>query len=115
MDQDKWEALKEELNRKFKIEDEHSEDLIMETGDGPVVTGKIEVLIMTTPVGKIKMARETKPVVLDKKVIYSHRAGQAARTEYTFSDTEFSHKLRVYTWSDDLDDWFEVDASKFAH
>lgn len=115
MQDDKWEALKEELKRKFKVEDEHFEDLTMETADDVVKQGRIEVIIMQTPMGRIKMVRETRPVVLDKKIHYSHRAGQAARTEYTFSETEKSHKLKVYTWSDDLDDWFEIDASKFGN
>ncbi len=114
MQDDKWEGLKEELKRKFVVEDEHFEDLIMDTQDGPVKQGEAEVIIMTTPMGKIRMVRESRPVVLDKKVFYSHQQGKSGRTEYKFSATEKSHKLKVYTWSDDLDDWFEIDATKFG-
>ncbi|MEO8065406.1 MAG: hypothetical protein ABI643_00940 [Candidatus Doudnabacteria bacterium] len=115
MNNDRWEALKEELHRKFKVEDEHFEDLIMETSDGPVVTGKIEVLILPTPIGKIKLTRESKPVVLDKKEFYSHQQGKAARVEYKFSDTEFSHKIKAYKWDDYNDDWKEIDAASFGN
>jgi len=114
MQDDKWEQLKEELKRKFSIEDTHFEDLTVNTADGPVIYGKVEVLIFETPMGKIKLARESKPVVLGKKEFYSHQQGKAARTEYQFSETEFSHKIKASKWDDDLDDWKEIDASNFA-
>src|SRR3989338_6821691 len=108
MQDDKWEALKEELKRKFKVEDEHFEDLLVETADGPIKQWKSEVLVFETPLGKIKLVRESRPVVTDKKFIYSHRAGQAGRTEHQFSDTEFSHKIKAYKWNDDEDEWKEM-------
>ena len=111
---DKWEALKEELHRKFKVEDAHFEDMIMQTADGPVITGKAEVLIFPTPLGKIKLVRESKPVVLDKKEFYSHQQGKTARVEYKFSETEFSHKIKAYKWDDYNDEWKEIDAQGFA-
>lgn len=114
MQDDKWEALKEELKRKFKVEDEHFEDLVMDTADGPVVQGKVEILIFPSPIGKVKLARESKPVVLDKREIYSHQQGKAARTEYVFSETEFSHKIKAYKWDDDNDEWKEMDAGNFV-
>ena len=115
MQDDKWEALKEELKRKFKVEDEHFEDLVAQSADGPVVSGRVEVLIFDSPLGRTKLTRESKPVVLDKKMIYSHQQGKAARTEYTFSDTEFSHKIRAYKWDDYNDEWKEMDAPGFGN
>jgi|SRR3989338_9200452 len=114
METDKWEGLKEEIKRKFKILEEKTEDILGETAEGLVKQGIAEILVLETPMGKIKLARENRPVVLDKKFIYSHRAGQAARTEYKFSDSEFSHKLKVYKWDDDDEDWKEIDANTFA-
>lgn len=114
MDNDRWEQLKEEIKRKFKLEQELAEDLMVETNNGLVKQGTAEVLIFTTPMGRIKLVRESRPVVLDKKFIYSHRAGQAARTEYEFSDTEFSYKLKAYQWDDDNDEWKEIDAGSFG-
>lgn len=127
MENDKWEGLKEELNRKFKILEQKTEDILGETADGLVKQGVAEVIIFEGPAGKMKLVRENRPVVLDKKFIYSHRAGQAARTEYTFSDTEFSHKLRVFKWDpdasvgagededEDEDEWKEIDAQSFGN
>lgn len=120
MQDDKWEALKEELKRKFKVEDEHFEDLMVETSDGMVKQGRSEVIIFSAsgreiPFSKVKLVRESRPVVTDKKFIYSHRAGQAARTEYEFSDTEFSHKIKAYKWDDDSDEWKEIDAAAISN
>jgi hypothetical protein len=114
MQDEKWEPLKEELKRKFKVEEEGFEDLIVETGDGPVIQGKIEFMIFDSPIGRVKLTRESRPVVLDKKFIYSHRAGQAGRTEYEFSSTEFSHKVKAYKWDDYNDQWKEMDATAFS-
>jgi hypothetical protein len=114
MQLEKWEALKEELTRKFKILEEKNEDLLVETGEGQVKQGTEEVLVFETPLGRVKLALEKRPLVLDKKFVFSHRAGQAARTEYTFSDTEYTYKLKAYKWSEDDDEWKEIDASAFA-
>jgi hypothetical protein len=114
MDIDKWEQLKESLKQKFEIESEGTEDLTMETQDGKVVKGSADFLVMQTPMGKVKLAFEKKPVVLNKKTIFSHRAGQAARNEYEFSETEFSYKLKAYKWDDIDEEWDEIDADNFS-
>jgi len=114
MQNDQWEVLKENIKSKFKFESESVEDILAETSDGLVKQGFAEILIFEGPLGRMKLVRENRPVVLDKKFIYSHRAGQAARTEYKFSDTEFSHKLKAFKWSDDDDEWKEIDVSSFS-
>ncbi|HEX5430067.1 MAG TPA: hypothetical protein VFX17_03265 [Patescibacteria group bacterium] len=114
MDIDKWEQLKEELGRKFQVLEEAAEDLTVATSDGEVLNGKADVVIFETPIGRVKLAFESHPVVLGKKEIYSHQQGKAARTEYQFSDTEFSHKLKAYKWDDVDDDWKEIDAGNFS-
>jgi hypothetical protein len=114
MDNDRWEQLKENIKRKFKVLDEGFEDLIMDTADGPVKQGQTEFLVVETPMGQIKLARESKPRVLDKKFIYSHQQGKSARTEYKFSDTEFTHKIKAYQWDDVSEQWKEIDADSLA-
>jgi len=114
MDIDKWEALKEELGRKFKVVEEATEDLTVRTQEGDVLSGHADVLILETPMGRVKLAFEIRPVVLDKKEFYSHRAGQSARTEYEFSATEKTYKLKAYKWDDDFEEWKEIDAANFA-
>ena len=114
MQDDKWEALKEELGRKFEVEEQGFEDLTVATGDGEVVSGKAEFIVFPSPMGKIKLVRESRPVVLGKKEFYSHQQGKGARVEYKFSDTEFSHKIKAYKWDDYNEDWKEIDAGSFG-
>ena len=114
MDIDRFEQIKENIKRKFKVEEEGTEDLMSETADGLVKQGTAEFLVVQTPLGRIKLTFEKRPVVVDKKFIYSHRAGQAARTEYEFSDSEFSYKLRAYKWDDIEEAWDEIDAANFS-
>jgi hypothetical protein len=113
MDIDRWEQLKTSLKGKFDVEEEGREDLTMDTQDGEVVTGSSDFMVMQTPVGRIKLALVKKPVVLGKKEHFSHRAGQAARVEYEFSESEFSHKLHAYKWNDMDEEWEEIDAENF--
>lgn len=110
---EKWEELVEAAKKHFKNVTLTQEDLIMDTQDGPVKQGTQDVLIFENAAGKFKLARENKPVVLDKKELYSHRAGQSAQTQYKFSETEFSHKLRVYK-EIDYDEWEEVTLDKLG-
>lgn len=114
MDIDRWEQLKEELKRKFKVVEQATEDLTVATQDGEVVSGHADVLVLQTPLGKTKLAFEARPVVLEKKEHYSHQQGKSARTEYVFSDTEKSYKLKAYKWNDYDEEWEEIDAGNFA-
>ena len=108
MDNDRWEQLKENIRRKFKVLEEKTEDLIMDTADGEIKQGEQEILDVMTPVGKIRLAREVRPRVLEKKYRYSHRAGDSAQTEYKFSKTEKTYKLKIYKWDEDEEEWEEL-------
>ncbi|PIR97546.1 MAG: hypothetical protein COT91_00880 [Candidatus Doudnabacteria bacterium CG10_big_fil_rev_8_21_14_0_10_41_10] len=107
IDNEHWEQLKENLNGKFEIIEDTTEDLMMDTGEGEIKSGEQNVLIVKTPMGEIKVVREVKPKVLDKKTIFSHRQGQSAQTEYKFSATEKTYKLRLYK-QDDMGEWQEL-------
>jgi hypothetical protein len=108
MTNEKWEQLIEVAKKNFKDVELSSEDLIMETPEGPQKQGTQDVLIFDLPQGgRYKLVRENKPIVIEKKEMYSHRAGQSAQAQYKFSETEFSHRLRVYK-EIDFDDWEEV-------
>lgn len=114
MDIDHWEIMKEGLRKKFEIVEEGSEELMIETSDGPVLKGVGDFIVMETPIGKVKLSFEKKPMVLNKTEHFSHRAGQAARVDYEFSDTEFTFKLRAYKWNDIDEEWKEINADSFA-
>lgn len=113
MTPEKWEQVKENIDRQFTIEDQGREDLFVETGDGPVKSGEAEFVVFDGPLGKMKLQFGEKPKLEDKKYHYSHRAGTAAQVEYKFSETETVHTFAVFTWDDNADEWKEIDAKGF--
>ncbi len=113
MQDDKWNMLIEHAKKSFEDVDLRTEDLLLETGDGLVKQGTQEILEFTNPKGRFRLIRETKPVVLEKKMHYSHRQGDSARTEYVFSDTEKTHKMRFFK-EDGFDEWKELEADNIT-
>ena len=109
MTNEKWDQLVEQAKQTFEDVTYLTDDLYVETADGEVQQGTQDVLEFSNDHGVFRVVRENKPVVLDKKMHYSHRQGDSARTEYTFSDTEFTHKVRIFALDDD-DQWQELDS-----
>jgi len=107
MTDEKWEQIVEMAKKNFHETSLTTEDLIKETPDGPRKEGTQNVLVFKNPSGKFKLVRENRPVVLEKKQFFSHRMGDTARTEYKLSETEFSHKLKVYKEAG-FEDWEEI-------
>lgn len=103
MTDEKWEQLVEHVTEEFSESEVRKEDADEEVDEDGVTSN---VLIFKAPHGKFKLVRENRPVVLEKKMHYSHRPGDTARTEYKISDTEFSHKLFLYKQMDG--EWQEV-------
>lgn len=114
MTDERWEQFVETAQDRFedvgifieKLEDDHGN--LVENGTRNVVE-------FNMPQGgdRYRVERENRPAVLDKKQFYSHRQGDTARTEYVLSDTEFSHKIRVYK-EDNYGEWEEVRADSLG-
>lgn len=109
MNDERWEQFIELARQKFRGVKVSTEDLVVSTQDGLQKQGTQDILVFDKGDDRFKLVRENRPVVLEKKMHYSHRQGDTAQTEYKFSDTEFSHKLRVYRETD-IDEWEEIDA-----
>ncbi len=108
MQDEKWEQLVEMVKKNFSGAVLSAEDIIVETEDGTQNRGNKNILEFYHPDGlKYKVVRENRPVVLEKKEHFTHRMGATARVEYKHSDTEFSHKLKVYK-EINFDEWDEI-------
>jgi hypothetical protein len=113
MTNEQWEQLVERAKEHFDNVEVSTEDLVKETADGDQKQGTIDILLFENNAGRYKLVRENKHVLLEKTEHFSHRMGDTARTDYKFSETEFSHKLRVYK---DLsfDEWEEITLDKLG-
>lgn len=112
MTNEQWDQLVENVQTQFKGVKLWNEDA-GEDAEGAGHGRRANVIEFSVPNGRFKVVREHHPVVLDKKMHYSHRPGDTARTEYKFSDTEVNYKLRVYKESD-IDEWDEVTLDKLG-
>ena len=103
MNDQRWEEVLRRLDKQFgnlefdEIEDEETH----------AVT---ESVVWESPMGRMKLARTTRPLVVDKKLHYSGRVGGGSHVEYVYSKTESTSRVRLYRWSDAAGDWEEVDA-----
>lgn len=103
MTDEKWLDTISILKDKFPILEEGREDL--SEGEGK---GFREFVIFNGPLGKMKIERTTKAVVVDKKTLGSKRMGSQARVEYIYSDTEKSQKFKAYKWGEGQNGWIEI-------
>ncbi len=102
MTNEKWDALCERLESQYpdlhryreKLEGEHA--------------GHQEILEFVGPVGPMRVVRVSKPAVESVEHHYSHRQGDTAKDKYHFSETELTHKVRVYREVDG--EWEEMAA-----
>ncbi len=114
MTDDRWEQFTEDSKTRFKDVTIMDETWSEEHG-GEIQSGTQNVVEFTLPTNgdRFRVVRENRPVVLDKKMHYSHRQGDTAQTQYILSDTELSHKLKVYK-EDDYGEWQEIRAGELG-
>ena len=107
MNDQRWEEVLRRLDKQFgglefdEVEDEETHAVV-------------ESVIWQSAMGRMKLARTTRPLVVDKKLHYSNRAGGGSYVEYVYSDTETTSRIRLYRWSDTINGWEEIDASAFG-
>lgn len=101
MNDEKWQDLLDKVNN-FEVEDRYSEDI------EDIPNAKQEIVIFNSPMGKIKLVRVTKPKVLDKKTLYSSRAGSDIKVEYEYSEDEMVSSLEIYKFDELEQDWVKA-------
>ena len=101
MTEERWEQFKDLAKKQFS-------DVIITTEELPDdQPGESEILEFTSPLGAFRLVRETRPLVLEKKEHYAKRATDVAEIEFVYSDTEVTHKLKIYK-DDGLGEWEEI-------
>ncbi len=102
MNDDKWFDVVDRVKEKFEILESEKREL----DPGP---GSIEFIVFQGPLGKVKLERISKPLVLDTKTLGSKRMGSQASVEFIYSDTEKSQTFNAYLWNEAADDWKKID------
>lgn len=111
MNDEKWGDIIDLIQQKFGII-EHVKDEIS-IGDDfeeDKAREQVESIIFDGPLGRMKVQRITRPVIIDKKAHYTKTQGKGAQIEYTYSEDEFSHRVVAYKWDDLENNWIEMEA-----
>ena len=101
MTPDRWSDIRQKVLDSFEVLEQYTEDL---------EPGTAEVIEFQGPAGKLQIRFHTQPKVLDKKTLYSHRAGGDVKVDYTYSDTDEVHYMQVRRWNTAQNDWEEMNA-----
>lgn len=101
MTPDRWQEVKQKIENSFTILDTYEEELD---------PGVAEVIEFTGPMGKLKVSFNRQPKVLDKKTLYSHRAGGDVKVDYTYSDTDEVYYLTLFKWNEQRDKWEKMNS-----
>ena len=102
---EKWYYLVEEIGEKFGVEEQNVEEI-------PERRTKIETVIFTGPMGRMKLERTTRAVILEKHMKYSRRIGGETQEKYVYSDTEKSYRVQLYKWNEASGTWEEIEFRK---
>lgn len=103
MQDDKWQDIVGRVKDDFEVFEHETAEL----GEMP---GTVEYIVFKGPLGKMKLERTSRPLVLDKKALGSKRIGSDTYVEYIYSDTEKTHTFKAYRWDDGQNDWVEMEA-----
>ena len=107
MTDERWQNFIGQIKDKFGVVEERTQDLPAEAGPGTV-----EIIEFQGPLGRMKLERTTKPLVVDRKTIGSRRIGSATTVEYVYSQTEKVHKFNAYRFDEAGDNWVEMKMDK---
>ncbi|MDD3679010.1 MAG: hypothetical protein PHT36_02065 [Patescibacteria group bacterium] len=114
MNNEKWGDLK------IKIEDNFKDLVILKENEerkddvGNTIKTDIETLEFTSPLGKIRIVRTSRPKIIEKKSHY-HKGAGAAKIEYVLSEDEMHHEINIFKIND-TGEWelLELPAEKFS-
>jgi len=107
MNDQRWEEVLRRLDKLFG-------DLEFDEVEDEETHAVTETVVWSGPQGKMKLARTTRPLVVDKKTHFSSRIGGGTHVEYIYSKTETTSRVRLFRWKEALADWEEIDASELG-
>ena len=114
MNEDQWENLIFRINKKFGIKQQQTEEFIIdELPNGKNVVGQRQIVEFSGLNGPMRLIRETKPKVLEKKAFYSRRMGTSAVEKYVYSEEETVSNITAEQ-QDAQGDWQKINIQNTA-
>lgn len=107
MTPERWQEVKEMIQRQYTVEYAETEELEGEPGS-------MEVLEFDGPLGFMRLEYVTQPRRTGRRVHSAGRPGSVSHEEVLYSTTENTQHLQVFAWNDNDERWVEVDQSKMT-
>ena len=104
---ERWQETINRIKDKFEIEDSGHESIEDDGGT------EIDYIVFATPLGRMRLEFVSKPVVLDKKTLFSRRVGSETTVNYVYGE-ERASKMTAYKWSEADNDWEEISAQQLG-
>lgn len=108
MTDDKWKDVLDRISERFDILEQGSEPL------PEYPNGKREFIVFTSPLGKVRLERITKPRTIGERAVTSRRIGGATKVESLYDLHDFVHFIHAQRWDDQRGQWASIDASSFG-
>lgn len=103
MTEEKWDQISLLIKDKFEVLAHDTEELD---------PGELEYFEFEGPLGKMRLERTIRPKTEGSKMHTSTRIGAEGREEIIYSETETVSFINAFKWSDDLNDWQEIEAGE---
>src|SRR5688572_11839319 len=97
MNDSKWADVLDNVQSNFTVEDEGREEL------PDVPNGSVEFVVFTSPMGRIRLQRETRPRVEETKAFGGSKYGAGQMIEKIYSATDMVHHFSA--WKDVDGEW----------
>ncbi|MFA5107487.1 MAG: hypothetical protein WC497_04140 [Patescibacteria group bacterium] len=102
MTDEKWQETKGKIKDTFDVLDERTEDLIDEPGTA-------ETIEFVGPLGRMRLERVTKPVVIGERAIGARRIGSQKTVQKEYSPDEKVHYIKAYKFDEATEEWVEIE------
>lgn len=106
MTEEKWLNLISMLEENFGEIKREKGDLPEDEG-----LGQRDMVEFKGPLGKMRLIRTIRPLVLDKKTVYSKRGGSETKVDYVYSDEEKVTSLKAERFNESQNAWQEIDSN----
>ena len=106
MTDDKWKDTLDRIAEKFEV---------LERGEAPLPeypNGRCEFIVFSSPVGKVRLERISKPRTVGQRSVTSRRIGGTARVESVYDLHDFVHFIRAQRWDAASGGWQEMETPK---
>ncbi|MCF7820406.1 MAG: hypothetical protein K9M44_02965 [Candidatus Pacebacteria bacterium] len=106
---ERWQEITGNIKDNFEVLDLGKEKLEEEDGGT-----EVDYIVFDSGQGKFRLEFISKPVVLDKKTLFSKRIGSETKVDYVYSDSEKVTKMIAYRYINEEDRWEEIDPKAFS-